>query len=534
MPDARVGEINLQACTTVTLGATFPTNGAPEPPYPNVLAPACNPAGPTKPPYAVAGFPTANCLALCQPPAGIKRGQKFNDHNHNGVKDPGDEGLNGWEIHVFGTETTGTPVHEHFTTANLPGFGDGFYTFSLNPGTYTVCETQKPGWTQSAPSAAVPAPPGETLADCTGHTVGSGGAVITPGPRGYTFTVVTGIGVLANNDFGNFTGGVCSKFSSLVPTTTVTLDPSKPNQIQTAINNASVNDVILLMPLNGTKKENIVINKKIQLIGCSVTLTAAATGSPVVQITSGADAGLTKDVHATGSTVAGYKIEGSNHSIQNVRSFGNAIGFWITGSSNVLKGTLGTTKNGTGFRIEGSSNTLDTNNGVSNNTGDGVVIAGGNQNVVKKFTVSGNGGNGIKVEAGAANTTLSENKAYSNGLNGYLILGTNTPMSRNVAGEIGSGNAGDGIRIVGNGGAMSENTSKGNGRVGIRVTGTGHTLSRTRSGGDPNQNNSSCQYVVGGSNTDGGQNTTSGNAAFAFTGAGGNSQAGCVPAAPTP
>ncbi len=107
------------------------------------------------------------------------------------------------------------------------------------------------------------------------------------------------------------------------------------------------------------------INKKIQLIGCSVTLTAADAGSPVVTITSGANGGLTKDVHATGSAVAGYKIEGSSHTIQNVRSFGNAIGFWITGNSNSLKGTLGTTNNGTGFKIDGNGNMLDTNNGVS-------------------------------------------------------------------------------------------------------------------------------------------------------------------------
>ncbi len=140
--------------------------------------------------------------------------------------------------------------------------------------------------------------------------------------------------------------------------------------------------------------------------------------------------------------------------------------------------------------------------------------------MVKKFTVKGNGGNGIKVEAGAANTTLSENKAYSNGLNGYLILGTNTPMSKNIAGDIGTGNAGDGIRVVGNGGAISENTAKSNSLVGIRVTGTTHTLTKNKSGGTANQNNSSCQYVVGASNSNGGSNTSSNSATFTFTAAG--------------
>jgi hypothetical protein len=217
---------------------------------------------------------------------------------------------------------TGTPVHEHFITQNLPGFGDGFYTFTLNPGTYTVCETAQPGWTQSAP-LVVPPPAGETLADCTTHTHGG---TITPGPRGYNFSIL-GTETHENNDFGNFTAGFCPKFPNLAPTTVVTLDPLNPTQIQTVINNASVDDIILLLPLNGGKNENIVINKRIQLFGCSVTLTATNTGAPVVTIAAGASGGLTKDVHATGSTVAGYKIEGSGHNVQNVRAFGNAIGF---------------------------------------------------------------------------------------------------------------------------------------------------------------------------------------------------------------
>ena len=201
------------------------------------------------------------------------------------------------------------------------------------------------------------------------------------------------------------------------------------------------------------KTESITINKRIQLIGCSITLNAATVGAPVVTITSGADGGLTKDVHATGSTVAGYKIEGSNHKIVNVRAFKNAIGFWITGNSNTVTGALGTLGNGTGVRIDGSNNLLDTNNGVQDSIGDGVVIgAGATGNTVKKYTVKGSGGNGFKVEAGATLNTLSENKAYSNGLNGYLILGNNNTMSKNIAGDTGTGNAGDGIRVDGSNG----------------------------------------------------------------------------------
>ena len=72
------------------------------------------------------------------------------------------------------------------------------------------------------------------------------------------------------------------------------------------------------------------------------------------------------------------------------------------------------------------------------------------------------------------------------------------------------------------------------GLVGIRVTGTTHTLTKNKSGGTPGQNNASCQYAIGPSNTNGGQNTSSNNAAFSFTAAGGTSPSGCVPAPPIP
>ncbi len=80
----------------------------------------------------------------------------------------------------------------------------------------------------------------------------------------------------------------------------------------------------------------------------------------------------------------------------------------------------------------------------------------------------------------------------------------------------GTGNKGDGIRVDGSNGPMSENVSKANTLVGIRVTGTGHELKKNKSGGTGNQNNGSCQYVVGASNANGGSNTSSNNATFTF------------------
>lgn len=65
-----------------------------------------------------------------------------------------------------------------------------------------------------------------------------------------------------------------------------------------------------------------------------------------------------------------------------------------------MTGALGT-NNVVVVRIDGNGNLLDTNNGVENSSGDGVVISGGaTGNTVKKYTLKGSSGNGFKVEAG--------------------------------------------------------------------------------------------------------------------------------------
>jgi hypothetical protein len=130
-------------------------------------------------------------------PASLVFGDVFSDLNHNGVRDPDEPGLPDWEIHLFSVNFDGSLEHRWTTTAD-----DGGYFFILDvAGTYTVCEVLKPGWTQSAPLIE-PGPSRMSLADCTGHT---DGGTITPGPRGFTFTVEsTPDGVRA--DFGNFQG----------------------------------------------------------------------------------------------------------------------------------------------------------------------------------------------------------------------------------------------------------------------------------------------------------------------------------------
>jgi hypothetical protein len=113
-------------------------------------------------------------------------GMKFKDADASGTKQSTEIGLGGWEIHLFGTDGAGASVHQHTTTA-----ANGTYSFSVKPGTYTLCETVsgKPGWVQSFPSGTA----------CTGHTHDGK----TPGAAGHTNVAVTSAGTAGDKDFGN-------------------------------------------------------------------------------------------------------------------------------------------------------------------------------------------------------------------------------------------------------------------------------------------------------------------------------------------
>ncbi len=129
----------------------------------------CQGGSPTLPSPADVSIPSADCATRCgQLPAGNKTGVKFHDVDQNGVQGPGEPGLIGWTIHVFDTATMALVQSTVTVAANpgsIPPTPDGFYSFILLAGNYTVCEAQQAGWQQTAP-LVVPPPAGETLALC--------------------------------------------------------------------------------------------------------------------------------------------------------------------------------------------------------------------------------------------------------------------------------------------------------------------------------------------------------------------------------
>lgn len=70
------------------------------------------------------------------------RGHKFDDPDVDGIWDASDPGLGGWTIGLSGDATASR------TTA-----ADGSYSFTVDPGTYTLGETLKPGWRRTSPAA---------------------------------------------------------------------------------------------------------------------------------------------------------------------------------------------------------------------------------------------------------------------------------------------------------------------------------------------------------------------------------------------
>ena len=458
---AQRGEINLQACLGVnTAGASFPVNGVPVLPYPNVLTAACG-GGPALPAYA-SGFPsTATCALRCLPPPANVIGMKFNDLSHDGFKDPNEPPLNGWQIHVFGTDSrTGAPVHEHFVTQNVPGIGQGVFTFTLNPGTYTVCETLEPNWTQTAPGAV---PPPALLADCSGHThAGS----IVPGPRGYSFTIV-GHEVFSGNDFGNFPEpATCTGNTTLTAPLTRVVCDSDPNcgavphypTVQAAYDALTGPDEIIGVFKNTT--ENVLFYTQFPgttIASCAVSkITAASNTLPAVRVTSTDPLIIVALDTAGGSD--GWLIESDNHEIRGVRTSGAAgcgIHIASTGDSNKVSCNSVST-NQTGICVDGTLNNVRCSS-VTSNTGNGVVLTGDN-NSFQNANVDLNHQNGVVVR-GSNNTVKStvagSDKGKGNLLDGILVTGPFTTLDGNVA----NANGGNGFTLGCNGSVCGTNAT---------------------------------------------------------------------------
>jgi hypothetical protein len=160
--------------------------------------------------------------------------------------------------------------------------------------------------------------------------------------------------------------------------------------------------------------------------------------------------------------------------------------------------------------VTGGSNTLQ-DNGVLANQGGGIVVTGNSNQLVKNLagdSGKGNRGDGIRL-TGYGNT-VQENRVFANSGDGINAAGGTSAkpnvIYKNTAGDRGKGNAGNGISVAsaGNGNTnpveIELNTVKSNGGNGIRVAGTGHQLKDNASGGSGGfpggDDNGKCEFAV--------------------------------------
>ena len=71
---------------------------------------------------------------------------KYEDLNRNGVRDPGEPGLSGWEFRIHG---------DTVSYADLTGNSGRLCIQNLPAGTYTFEEIQQAGWVQTAPATVL-------------------------------------------------------------------------------------------------------------------------------------------------------------------------------------------------------------------------------------------------------------------------------------------------------------------------------------------------------------------------------------------
>ena len=272
----------------------------------------------------------------------------------------------------------------------------------------------------------------------------------------------------------------------------------------------------------GTVLQRVVIDRvyplPFGLFGCSLSIRnpAPRKGRPTAHITAAAAAPdlFVMDLHATGSPMVGWLVEGHGRYLRNAYAKDNGVGYWFIGDGNTLHNGKAEANSGVGVFVDGDGNTIkDTR--VAINGSDGIQVAGDNNTVLKNLVGDrgkGNGRTGIRV-AGAGNL-IQKNKVYASGGDGIEVTGGHAArlnvIKKNTVGDNAKGNAGSGIHVrddSGNGTPIAieieQNTVRSNGLNGILVAAgaTGHELKGNVSGDtSPERNNGGCAYLVAAGN----------------------------------
>lgn len=220
--------------------------------------------------------------------------------------------------------------------------------------------------------------------------------------------------------------------SGIVTAAEILVQPG--GSIQTAVNNATPGDEILIKP--GTYTENIVINTDNLVVrsesGDPESTIIKASSSSAHAFSVKADSvrisGLT--ITGTKNSYAGVQLSGCNNCIiENNKLLNNGYGIYVLSSKGSTVSNNVVTNNGDyGIALATSTGSTLSGNTASNNNGRGIHLGTSDGNTLSGNTIASNGVSGLYV-CPRSDNNLFFNNYFVNAVNGEIKNGTGNAYS---------------------------------------------------------------------------------------------------------
>ena len=175
---------------------------------------------------------------------------------------------------------------------------------------------------------------------------------------------------------------------------------------------------------SGTYNENIIIDKKINLLGSGIStiITPSNAQNPIITINTGGSGTTVRGFFLNGaSTSSAIAISGaSSCTISSNEISGNSNGVYCEGgnNNNIKENTI--TQGSSGVTIKNSENVKIEDNKITSNTGTGVTVNGSNSTTIQRNNISNNQ-NGVAIIDDSQGNVVTDNNINDNQDSGVEI-----------------------------------------------------------------------------------------------------------------